>query len=349
MIEFDPNSLNIIIAHRVQDEDSGHVIDCPDGVLAAWVAAKWFSENNLKHGVRWVCHKPENQYTDNDIEWYITVAMKAMERGQQINLIMVDFAAFPELLMKKLAVVCDNVVVLDHHADRFQTLNKVSSQLGNFVGEWNAISNCGATLTWKYFYPNTPMPDWFNAVKNRDSGDQGYYMGKCPDDEALTLGMSRLRSKYGNGQQSFPFFDKMFNEPDFVEECRKIGIPIIEERNKAITNFAKRWKAEPTYIDIEVGDQLFQFPFFEFTGSFLASHYSMANTMLCLQLGFDCGVSRAKKGASVSFRSPETSPPCWKYAHALGGGGHLHAAGADLTNATNYKIWTLNMDNEFLD
>ena len=88
------------------------------------------------------------------------------------------------------------VTLIDHHEPRFP-------ELKSFSGAILDADECGATLTWRHFFPDKPMPPILAHVRNRDIGANGYYKapGNCLDSKQITaaLSLSRETEKANEG------------------------------------------------------------------------------------------------------------------------------------------------------
>jgi hypothetical protein len=160
-------SLKYIIYHQVKKG-----VDCPDGIMAAAIAqlanpdaeliGDWYNSDGPDFGTR---------YLERDDELFI-----------------VDFSYPSErlLLWDSWGV---EITLIDHHAPKFP-------ELEGFSGAILDANECGATLTWKYFFPGKPVPEILRHVRRRDIGADGYYKAaeNCLDSKQITAALSKGRS-----------------------------------------------------------------------------------------------------------------------------------------------------------
>jgi hypothetical protein len=116
--------------------------DCPDGIASAWTCRKI--------------------YPDADIEgcWYNYEKLPGVEGYEQI--IIVDFS-FSAAVLEKWAESA-KVIVIDHHKTAMADLSVLSDR----VLQRFDMGECGATLAWKHFFPDSPMPSFLRYVRDRD-------------------------------------------------------------------------------------------------------------------------------------------------------------------------------------
>ena len=114
-------------------------IACPDGIAAAWVARINYPYGELI-GASYGGEVPDLS-------------------GYQ-NIVIVDFSFSLEVLQGWMSAGC-SVTVIDHH-------KTAMSDLSQFEGAVFDMDESGATLTWKHFFPDEPVPAWLEYVKDRD-------------------------------------------------------------------------------------------------------------------------------------------------------------------------------------
>lgn len=106
--------------------------DCPDGLAASWIAAKALPEAKV---IGWV---------------YQTPAPDFLKSGDSV--VCVDFS-FPAAVLNQWYSQGIEVIIIDHHESALNNLSGLSDRiLLNFD-----LSECGATLTWRHFFPNQPI------------------------------------------------------------------------------------------------------------------------------------------------------------------------------------------------
>lgn len=137
------------MATKIIYHEKSEGIPCTDGLAAAWVAKKAYPEAEL-HGCYYNC--PED---------YIP----KVEDGDRI--IIVDFS-FPRATIEAWLKKAE-VILIDHHKTAMAMLGDISTLSANIKGDIIFDMNeSGATLAWKYFYPDKLIPDLLRYIKDRD-------------------------------------------------------------------------------------------------------------------------------------------------------------------------------------
>jgi oligoribonuclease NrnB/cAMP/cGMP phosphodiesterase (DHH superfamily) len=126
-----PNQVNMIIYHG----------GCHDGFSAAWVGHTILGDKCEYIGV--------------------THLVKEIPNGiDGKNILMVDFS-FDAEKCAEIAKRANKFIILDHHITAKETLSKF--KFAHFD-----INKSGVTLTWEYFHPNEPVPDFLRCIETRD-------------------------------------------------------------------------------------------------------------------------------------------------------------------------------------
>lgn len=201
-----------IIYHQVKPG-----IDCPDGICAAAIS-------KLKHTDAELF---PDSYKDNADYGDIPQATKYP--FFEDNLIIVDFS-YPANWLKYWESVGCKVTVIDHHAPKFPMLS-------GFSGAILDANECGATLTWKHFFPDNPMPSVLTHVRRRDIGADGYYDGLCRDSEAITEAIAKLRQDWK--EQSVRGVQNLL-KLDNCTELLEIGNSLLDERDAIVNKACER-------------------------------------------------------------------------------------------------------------
>ncbi len=128
---------------------------CPDGFGAAWAAWKRLGETAtyvpVRHGV------PPPPLPDC------------------ARLFLVDFA-YPGEQLGRLRKNVPHITILDHHQSAQAALADIREQPPRFAPDQTPpglfalfdLEESGATLTWRYFHPETDCPDLLRYIKDRD-------------------------------------------------------------------------------------------------------------------------------------------------------------------------------------
>ena len=282
-----------IIYHQVKPGS-----DCPDGIVACWSAKKAFP--------------------DADIEGCVYQGKLPNIEGYD-RLVIVDFS-FPAPMLEKWGDLAE-VIVIDHHKTALADL----SGLSNRVLQKFDMDECGATLTWKYFFPNQPIPAFLNYVKDRD-----LWNFDLPFSEEMHEAIASL--KY----QSMPEIDKqshVFAIFDMLElmSAEKLqavfapwGYQLLKpkrDRIAELSELAESRHLNSNYIAIvEVPEK--DARLISDLCSYLYRKYP--------KYAFVVAYYYSESGISLSFRSDKKGSnfDVSAIAKELGGGGYWNAAGA---------------------
>ena len=213
-----------IIYHQVKKGT-----DCPDGIFAAAIAA---------YAHDFDCEIYGDSYRHNDD--YPTVPNPSFPVEAGDKLIIVDFS-YPAHWLRYWEDLGAHVTVIDHHAPKFPMLE-------NFSGAILNKDECGATLTWKHFFPDQPMPSILEDVRNRDIGTGGYYKFPSPPrTHAINEGLSKYRhGLHGSLKENLQSLIWVLAEDEW-EWLENVGKPIVEERDRLIAEVSQR--ARPARLD----------------------------------------------------------------------------------------------------
>ncbi len=277
-------SKNKIIYHQVKTG-----IDCPDGIAAAWVARKIYPDAEIIG----CCYQGE---------------LPVVEEGDR--LIIVDFS-FRTDILESWAGIAKKVVVIDHHQTAMDDLANLSDR----VTQRFDMSECGATLTWKYFFPEKPVPSFLQYVRDRD-----LWNFDLPESE-------EIHEAVANIGRSFALFDALerMSQEQLIEAFAPFGKRLLAPKRKRIAEIAETayWSSvadrkilvveipqTETRLTSDVCSYLYkQHP---------ESPFIMSYTEIPEE-GWGLGFRSDKKGSNFDVSA---------IARVFGGGGHRNAAGA---------------------
>ena len=262
--------------------------NCPDGFGGAWAARKKFGKKADYIGVKH--HEvPPAGLEDKDV--YI-----------------IDFS-YPEEITKKLLDATKSLTQIDHHI----TAKEVTESIPNHVYD-NDYS--GATLAWRYFFPNEEIPIYLKYTEDIDLWK--FNMQRAEDFLAFSAIVPF----------DFDKWDKIV--ADFEDEKKRNsyldkGRNLLEYQNRLIGEM------------IEGGEEVV------FDGhSALVVNSSVLPSQLgnaIVKNGYDIGITWAHSSdvIKVSLRSDkEGSVDVGKIAKKYGGGGHKSAAGFIIENEKEF-------------
>jgi len=210
--------IDVLLYHRLSDSD------CPDGVCALWAANKGLkSQKNMFFGV---IHKNNDFYLSPNF-------VLPFDLNKDFDVYLLDFC-YPKKILSRILDGCNSLTVLDHHDEKKENIAYFSDRILGGIKD----RECGASCTWKYFFPREPLPWFMRHVRLRDTGQAGYYDKKQPNSEAICAVISQ-RCKGKMGAEAFPVFDRLLveNESDLIRE----GCLLIEKRELIIPTEVECW------------------------------------------------------------------------------------------------------------
>lgn len=296
----------IIVYHQVKPG-----IDCPDGICAAWIAAKYCKLNGIDYDVVGDSYKKNEEYQNHKFPF-----------DPELNdIILCDFS-YPWNVMMWLSAKSKTLTVLDHHESQMGDISRVQDRI---FGGYSA-DDCGATFAWRYFFPNLEAPWFLEHVWKRDTGSEGYYDGDCPQSESITTAMS-ARRKGLIGIDAFPVFDALDRDATH-EELIGEGRELLKERDLLVKSELDSYKGE--YLELSVDDISYCVPCLTIKNPEADKHYSIIGSKLSrlFEKSPFVAIVTSSEPNKVSLRAHSKSDAnCGAIARAFGGGGHKNAAG----------------------
>jgi oligoribonuclease NrnB/cAMP/cGMP phosphodiesterase (DHH superfamily) len=142
------------------------------------------------------------------------------------HIIIVDFS-LPKDEMEKLSVY-HKLTWIDHHKSSILELNGLSK-------DWPGIrdtNQAACVLTWKYFFPDSPIPKAVRLI-----GDRDIWRWEKADTGPFNEGLYQLDTRPLNDKLWHPLLD---NDVDFVENIIQTGKLLREARIKEIRRLVYR-------------------------------------------------------------------------------------------------------------
>jgi uncharacterized protein len=192
--------MDLIIYHEVKPG-----IPCPDGIAAAWVAKK--------------------VYPDAELIGLTYQSKLIPDVSPQDRVIVVDFS-FRKELLEFWAEIEAEVTVIDHHKTAIEHLSGLSNKV---LAKFD-LDECGATLAWKTFFPDKPMPAFLEYVRDRD-----LWNFQLPETDIVHEAMGRLG-------RTFELFDLLESMPreELLDYLNPIGEPLVAPKREKVKEIAAR-------------------------------------------------------------------------------------------------------------
>lgn len=282
--------MKYIIYHQVKKG-----VDCPDGVMAAAICA--------------LAHPGAELIGD----WYNSDRTLFNVITPRTEIIIVDFS-YPAERLKRWESEGAKVTVIDHHAPKFP-------ELEGFSGAILDANECGATLTWKHFFPDQPQPPILAHVRRRDIGADGYYKApeNCRDSKAVTAKLSLNRSQ---AEDPVAYLQEVlkYGNHEIWEHLERPGEALLKEEERIAGAIAAT--AVESNLPSPVGVACWKVCIEDPKNDRLVSQIGAA---VCQAKGEGTICWIEASGGLNSLRSSGVDVS--GYAKALGGGGHHQAAG----------------------
>ena len=283
-----PDEVNYVIYHN----------PCCDGTGSGLAAWKYLSKH---HPDREVIYKPMNigAPPPTDVE------------GK--NVLICDYSYKKNVLLELIPKV-KKLLIIDHHKSAEKDLAEIDDQYKIFD-----MSCSGAVLTWKYFFPEEPVPLLFQYLQDRD-----IWTKALPGTDDFFAAISIL-------PHDFEVYAEYLNEEKLLDLINNKGKSFGELNKYNADNGASY--AVPKFCRVK--------------GKYYIVGY-VNTTVLKSDIGnmifdklplidFSVAYSINDKGDSTSFslRSTVKRADVSEIASSLSGGGHMCAAGARVNYVTN--------------
>jgi oligoribonuclease NrnB/cAMP/cGMP phosphodiesterase (DHH superfamily) len=273
--------------------DSG---PCPDGHWAAWVAKK--------------------KYPAAEVIPVVYGAPLPIIKADHIVIVDFSFPASQLMLWQERG---HTVTLIDHHKT---ALNDLSGLMNAVVPERKIIfdmEESGATLTWKTFFPDKPMPPILNYIKDRD-----LWKFKLPYTHEVHAATSTLL-------KDFNVYETLatLSEEEIVSCLTPIGKVMLEVKQRLVEDCAARHK-----IQTVAGYDNIPTVFLDNKEAYLTSDICQFLYLKYPDALFTACITQPTENViKVSMRSNKdgNNTDVSAIAKELGGGGHNNSAGYEVT------------------
>jgi hypothetical protein len=271
------------------------------------------------------------------------------------DVIIMDVAYKYEVL-KQICMVAKSVLFIDHHITIHDDVLKIKKDIvilddtrQNVNGRGDIVKNmeiiydeqeCGASLTWKYFFGEKEMPLFIKYIKDNDIGT---WKLKWTHEFIAALDVNY---KTNLDRKTIQKWEKLF-DPDVAQAVAKKGKIYREYINHLAKENAKRYSMEafPSEKIYEEFTEYFNKPG-EYKVAVFCGGGCPSATILGLKMleTIECdfalmwNLNLDRKEYIISFRSKITD--VGRIAHAFGGGGHTLASACSFPT-TRYNIQDL--------
>ena len=331
-----------------------HSIDL-DGWMSAAIVKHWFIKNNKNYSIKDISSQKEliekeklsigfaiiDNYNDDPIEFLDFIGYNY---GQPIpdlskydKVIMCD-VSFPENEMYKLCITKD-FIWNDHHVSALNMYENIRPTLPNdiyYTKGLRGIQYAACELTWKYFFPNEPVPEIVRLLGRYDC-----FGHKGTDEEQKVLEFQYgARQCISNYEEAYSWLMTSINSITNKESSTaKSNIEFILDKGKSIYQYLCT-EAKQVYKNG------FEIKLFTYTDE----DHMNPHKFICINKerfnpinfglkyhedGYDgcaCFYLNKDKQWSFSLYNDNGNVDCSAIAKQFGGGGHRSATGMILNN-----------------
>lgn len=295
--------------------------NCLDGMMSAAIAYKYFEEmatlyvdkdNPYRKSYKALADltgiptqiepvNPEQSYLDKVHFIAVSYQEPVPELIPDSTVYILDFS-YPREVLLKLMEDHQKVLVLDHH-------KSAKEQLSGFANAFFNMDESGATMTWKYFYPDQPVPLAVQMIRDRD-----LWLWEMPNTKPFTEAVYNLE------QMDVKQWQVLFNDT-YVFDLINKGQAIVKASENQVARQLKSmyWACLPQHCKDVV-------PFIN--SSHLISETCQAMYTNYPEAPYVVMWYQVGDTVKVSLRSrKDTGADVSAVAKVYGGGGHLRASG----------------------
>ena len=293
---------------------------CTDGFGSAFSAWKYFSLRQKSKG-----QVGDGDRVEEKVKFHPTNYGQKPPDVTGEYVLVCDFS-YPEAVTRMMIQKAKGLLIIDHHKTAEKDLALIEDQYKIFD-----MKHSGAYLTWRYFFPDLPVPSLISYIEDYD-----IWKKELPGHENFSAWFHTLPF-------DFELYDRYLDDDRFNQDLNTIG-PAYSNLNqhyieKACENASlksvrlKTQVSTPTGIKIE--DRFYLVAYLNTTilkseiGNRLLSKYP--------QIDFSAvySISDLGEGTNFSLRSDDQHVDVSQVAKAYGGGGHRNAAGVKLSHLSN--------------
>ncbi len=182
---------------------------CQDGLASGWIVDYY--------------HKMINK----EIELYPIQHNRIIDISRLVNksVIFCDYSPSLEIL-NQIEKIASKITILDHHISAKNALANKSYAIFD-------MEKSGAGLTWEYFFPDIPTPNFIQMIQDRD-----LWTWKLSDSRPFTAGFFTVCSSYESDDfiNMFKLFDELYLNKEKINFYLELGeimnkVNLIKARN----------------------------------------------------------------------------------------------------------------------
>jgi oligoribonuclease NrnB/cAMP/cGMP phosphodiesterase (DHH superfamily) len=261
---------------------------CADGFTAAWVV------------------KEALDPLEKNVEFYPGVYQKEPPDVTNKTVFMVDFS-YKSPIIKEMLKKAKDIYILDHHKSAIEDLSEIKSD--NFHTVFD-INRSGARITWDYFFPDCPPPQFLLHVEDRD-------LWKFELD-----GTKEIQSAIFSYPYEFRYWDYFKNAGNNLDHLIRDGIAITRKHLKDINELLSMDQHRLIINGIDVPACNLSYIYSSEAGNIMSKNEKFA---VCY--------TYVKDGVILSMRSQPEGMDVSIIASTFGGGGHFAASGCKIPHS----------------
>lgn len=282
---------------------------CPDGFASAYVVWEYYRDQGIT-SPQFIpyYHSTVNHWTPEVI---------AAVTGKTV--LLVDFS-FSKTYLLKILEVCESLFVIDHHKTNAAELTVIAEENKRFSMD---LSGCG--LTWDYFFPTEPLPQFLAHVQDRD-----LWTWKLPGTKAFC---TAFYAEVNHDFQQWHAFHQLGD--DHTQLFIKKGEAMISQLDATVASALQNSRLILQHLKLNDGSTLDDtYVVVGYCNSCV--HQSEIGSALMQQyrglIDFAAvwSYDPTSNSTKYSLRSTELALDVGNLAKRLGGGGHGPAAGCDV-------------------
>lgn len=287
-----PSEITIVIYHS----------PCTDGFGSAFAAWKYFS----------VFHP------DREIKFYPTNHGQPPPDLTDQKVLICDFS-YPLPIIQDIIKKAAGLLIIDHHKTAEKDLALLAEEYKIFD-----MNQSGASLTWRYFFPDQPMPVMIQYIEDYDLWRK------------KLLGHEHFSAWFHTLPYQFEIYDRYLDEDLFYHHLKTKG-PAYDQLNRYYIEKACDYAVlKSMRIGTLIGEKIEnRYYLIAYLNTTILKSEIGARLLSKYPIDFSAVYSLSGDSTNFSLRSDDQHPDVSAIAKAHGGGGHRNAAGLSLPYLTN--------------
>lgn len=224
---------------------------------------------------------------------------------EDADVYILDFS-YPKETLEKIKSKAKSIVVLDHHESAQRNLDGLEYAIFD-------MEKSGATLTWQFFFPDKPVPEFIKHIEDRD-----LWGGKHNNEPSIET--NKIIAALGSYEKEFDLWES-FLDKENLQDLKEEGKHILRYKQETVKKVTKAIIADSSNDRINIAGHMVRC----INCTHLASEICGE---LCKGEKFAATYSCSKGKKRFSLRSEkDVGENVAIIAEKFGGGGHENASG----------------------